>query len=177
MLDNDVMWYWFTGALLLGILEVFVEGFIALGLAAACFFFGVLSNVSIIYQNMAAAHFLVLAAVIVLGFFVFGNRLFWTAGQRGPASRLGNSFRDKIVGQVAVIKTPIVDGQGRVEANGTVWKCRGADGPAGARVVVVEIEGNTLLVSALEPRGNGSRGGAGVPSPDCQGKTGAQDVF
>ena len=98
MLDNDIMWYWFTGALLFGILEVFIEGFVALGLAATCFFFGVLSNFSIVYQNMAAAHFVALAGVIVIGFFFLGNRLFWTNRKIGPVSRLANSFRDKIVG-------------------------------------------------------------------------------
>jgi membrane protein implicated in regulation of membrane protease activity len=150
MLDNDIMWYWFTGALLFGILEVFIEGFVALGLAATCFFFGVLSNFSIIYQNMAAAHFLALAGAIVAGFFVVGNRLFWRTGNTGQVTRLGNTFRDKIVGQVALIKDPIVDGQGSVEANGTVWKCRGLDGPAGTRVLVADIEGNTLLVRRLQ---------------------------
>lgn len=149
MLDNDIMWYWFTGALLFGILEVFVEGFVALGLAATCLFFGVISNFSIIYQNKAAAHFLVLAAVIVAGFFVLGNRVFWGNRNAGPVSRLGNCFRDKIVGQVAVIKDPIINGLGSVEANGTVWKCRGCDAPAGSRVVVADIQGNTLLVKSL----------------------------
>jgi hypothetical protein len=149
MFDNDIMWYWFTGALLFGILEVFLDGFVALGLAAACLFFGVLSNFSIIYQNMAAAHFVGLAAVIVATFFCIANRLFWGDRSTGPVSRLGNGFRDKIVGQRAVVKDPIINGQGSVEANGTVWKCRGVDAPAGFRVTIIDIEGNTLLVNRL----------------------------
>ncbi len=149
LFDNDIMWYWFTGALFFGFLEVFVEGFIALGLAGTCFFFGVLSNFSVIYQNMAAAHFVAAAVVIVGGFFYFGNRFFW--GPRGAhvVTLLAPSFRQTIIGQVAVVKRPIIDGEGSVEANGTVWKCRGDDGPAGSRVVVIGIEGNTLLVKRL----------------------------
>ncbi len=147
--DNDIMWYWFTGALALGILEVFVDGFIALGLAATCFFFGVLSNFSVIYQNMAAAHFVAVAALVVAGFFYFGNRFFWGGRGADRVTPLANSFREKIVGQEAVIKRAIVNGVGRAEANGTVWKCRGDDEPSGARVVVMGIEGNTLLVKRL----------------------------
>lgn len=149
MFDNDVMWYWFTGALVFGILECFIEGFIALGLAAACFVFGVLSNFSFLYQNMAAAHFLVLAAVIVGGFFYFGNRLFWGDRRISFITPLGITFKDKIVGRVGVLTKAIEGGPGRVEANGTVWRCIGPDAPAGARVVVTDIEGNTLLVKPV----------------------------
>ncbi len=150
MLDNDVMWYWFTGTLLFGILECFVSGFIALGLAATCFVFGVLSNVSGIYKNLAAAHFLVLAAVIVTLFFVFGNRIFWGDRRLGLVTRLGLTSRDRIVGEVGVLCRSIVNGEGRVEAKGTVWKCAGEDAPAGTRVVVADILGNMLLVKRLE---------------------------
>jgi len=150
MLDNDVMWYWFTAALALGVLECFVEGFIALGLAAACFVFGVLSNVPFLYQTMAAAHFLALAAVIVGAFFYFGNRLFWRDRRISFVTPLGVTFKDKIVGRVCVLVSAIERGDGRVEANGTVWKCVGPDAPAGARVVVTDIQGNTLLVKPLE---------------------------
>ncbi|MEI8393979.1 MAG: NfeD family protein [Rhodospirillaceae bacterium] len=150
MFDNDVMWYWFTGALVFGILECFVEGFIALGLATACFVFGVLSNVGFIYKNMAAAHFLALAAFIVCGFFYFGNRIFWGDKRISLVTPLGNRFRDKIIGQVAVVREPIIDGRGTVEANGTLWKCTGEDTAAGERLVVVDILGNTLLVRRRE---------------------------
>ena len=149
MLDNDVMWYWMTGAVALAMLECFVDGFIALGLAVACFVFAILSNFTLLYQNMAAAHFLALAALIVVGFFYFGNRIFWGDRRVGSVTRLGTTFRDKIIGQVAVVTRPIEGGHGSVEANGTVWKCTGPDAPAGTRVVVADILGNTLLVTAL----------------------------
>jgi len=151
MFDNDVMWYWFTGALAFGVLECFVEGFVALGLAATCFVVGVLSTIPDIYQNMAAGHFLGLAALIVGGFFYFGNRLFWGDREISFVTPLGTKFKDKIVGQVAVLREPIASGRGRVEANGTLWKCLAPeDLPAGATVVVADIRGNTLLVKRLE---------------------------
>jgi membrane protein implicated in regulation of membrane protease activity len=149
MLDNDVMWYWLTAALVLGVVECFVEGFVALGLAAACLVFGVLSNVPVLYQNMAAAHFVAAAAVIVVVFFIFGNRIFWRERHGGIVSRLGVNAKDKIIGQAAVLKEPIVAGRGTVSVNGTLWKCFGEDLPAGTQVVVADLSGNSLLVKRL----------------------------
>ncbi len=150
MIGNDAMWYWFTAALVLGILECFVDGYLVLGLGVACFLFGLLANIPSVYQQLGAAHFLVLAALVVLGFYAFGNRLFWSDRQQGPVSRLGLTSRDRIVGEVGMLCRPIVNGKGAVEAKGTVWKCTGEDAPLGTRVVVADILGNTLLVKRLE---------------------------
>ncbi len=150
MLGNDAMWYWFTAALALGILECFVDGYLILGLGVACFLFGLLSNIPSLYHSLEPAHFLVLAALIVLGFYAFGNRLFWGDRSLGPVSRLGRTSRDRIVGEVGVLCRAINGGTGAVEAKGTVWKCTGEDAPAGTRVVVTDILGNTLLVKRLE---------------------------
>ncbi|MEI7609587.1 MAG: NfeD family protein [Rhodospirillaceae bacterium] len=150
MLGNDAMWYWFTAALALGILECFVDGYFVLGFAAACFVFGVLSNFPSVYHELEPAHFLALSAPLVLAFYVFGNRLFWGGRARGPESSLGLTSRDRIVGEVGVVCRAISGGKGAVEARGTVWKCTGEDAPVGARVVVADILGNTLLVKRLE---------------------------
>ena len=150
MLENNAMWYWFTAALVLGILECFVDGYLILGLGVACFLFGLLANLPSIYQTLTPAHFMVMAAFIVLGFYAFGNRLFWGDRSLGPVSRLGRTSRDRIVGEVGVLCRAIEGGKGAVEAKGTVWKCTGDDAPVGTRVVVTDILGNTLLVKRLE---------------------------
>ena len=152
MLGNDAMWYWFTAALVLGILECFVPGYVLLGFAAACVVFGALTFLPAIYQSLELTHFLALTAPIVFVFYALGNRLFWGDGKSGPVSRLGLTARDRIVGEVGVLCRPIAGGEGAVEAKGTVWKCTGEDCPAGTRVVVADILGNTLLVKRLEDR-------------------------
>ncbi|MEI6558001.1 MAG: NfeD family protein [Rhodospirillaceae bacterium] len=150
MLENDVMWYWFTAAVALGILECLVDGFVILGFGVACFVFGLLTNLPMIYQGLSAAHFLVLTAVIVAAFYGFGNRLFWGDRRSGPVTPIGLTARDRILGEVAMLRQPIINGEGLVEAKGTTWKCTGADLPAGTRVVVADLQGNTLLVKRLE---------------------------
>ena len=150
MPGNDAMWYWFTAALVLGILECYVDGYFLLGFGVSCFVFGLLSNVPSIYGQLGPAHFLALSAPVVVAFYLFGNRLFWGGRGGDHVTDLGQTSRERIVGEVGVLCRAVIGGEGAVEAKGTVWKCIGEDAPIGTRVVVADIRGNTLLVKRLE---------------------------
>lgn len=58
---------------------------------------------------------------------------------------------DALVGQKAIVKEPIenIKGQGMIYINGLDWSARSADGeniPAGANVIIKEIQGVKLIV-------------------------------
>lgn len=44
------------------------------------------------------------------------------------------------------LQEPIVDGEGRLQADGATWQLRGPDLPSGTRVRVIAVEGETLQV-------------------------------
>lgn len=52
--------------------------------------------------------------------------------------------------QVLRLEQAIVDGEGSLRVDGATWQLAGPDLPAGARVRVVSVEGETLIVEAAE---------------------------
>ena len=71
----------------------------------------------------------------------------WFRG-RGRASDqpLLNKRSEQLIGQTAVLVTPIIDGEGRVQLGDAFWNIEGPDLPAGMRVRVVAARAMTLLV-------------------------------
>ena len=53
-----------------------------------------------------------------------------------------------LVGQVATLQEPIVDGRGRVQIADAYWDVRGPELPAGVRVRVTGADGMALQVEA-----------------------------
>jgi membrane protein implicated in regulation of membrane protease activity len=52
--------------------------------------------------------------------------------------------------RVLALERPIVDGEGVVRIDGTTWRLAGPDLPAGARVRVVRVEGETAIVEPAD---------------------------
>ena len=50
------------------------------------------------------------------------------------------------IGRILVLEQPIIGGQGSVVIDGVRWPLEGADLPAGARVSVVDSDGDVLKV-------------------------------
>jgi membrane protein implicated in regulation of membrane protease activity len=62
-----------------------------------------------------------------------------------------NNRRGRLVGQTAVVTTPIDGGEGRVRVGDSEWIARGNDTPAGQRVLIIGSEGSILLVEPAAP--------------------------
>jgi membrane protein implicated in regulation of membrane protease activity len=62
--------------------------------------------------------------------------------REGGLNRRGQDF----IGQVFVLDTPILHGEGRVRVGDSSWRVTGPDAAAGAPVRVVRVEGGTLVV-------------------------------
>lgn len=60
-----------------------------------------------------------------------------------------NRRSDALVGRICTLEKPIVDGEGVVRIDDTVWRVAGPDAPAGSRVRIVHADGASLTVAAV----------------------------
>ncbi|HTM69494.1 MAG TPA: NfeD family protein [Luteimonas sp.] len=133
---------WAALALLLFAAEAMAPGafMLWLGLASAVVFVGVLLVPGIPLLAQVAA-FVVLSFVSIQAY----RRWFKGREPQGDKPTL-NRRTAALVGQVATLHEPIVDGRGRVQIADAFWEVRGPDLPAGTRVRVTGADGMSLHV-------------------------------
>jgi len=143
-IHNNPAWAWVIAGVILATLETLAPGFflIWLGLAAliVC---GVNFAVSLPWEANGIL-FAVLAIVLVL----IGKKLTWKAGDDEATVDKLNQRAGALIGRVATLDRPIVDGDGRVRFDDAIWQAKGPDLPAGTKVKVVGVEGKVVSVEA-----------------------------
>ncbi len=138
-------WDVFTWAALAFVLiaaETLVPGafLLWLGFAAAAVFLIVLlaPGISVLVQ---------VVLFIALSFLSVAVYRTWFRGRARASDQPAlNRRAEQLVGHVAVLAAPIVDGEGRVQIADAFWNVEGPDLPAGARVRVIAVRGMTLQV-------------------------------
>ena len=135
---------WAVLALVLFAAEAMAPGafMLWLGLAAAAVFLGVLlvPGIPVLAQ---------VAAFVVLSFVSIQVYRRWFRGREPQGDKPTLNRRTAaLVGQVATLREPIVDGRGRVQIADAYWAVRGPDLPAGARVRIAGADGMVLDVEA-----------------------------
>ncbi|MDX1549106.1 MAG: NfeD family protein [Lysobacter spongiicola] len=91
-------------------------------------------------------------AVAFLGLGVVSIQVYRTRfrGRERPSDQPAlNRRTDALVGQVATLLLPIVDGRGKVQIADAFWDVTGPEAPAGTRVRVVGSDGMTLKVEPI----------------------------
>ena len=132
--------WWVLGLVLLG-LEVVVPGLFFLWFGIAAILIGISALLIDWPWQMQVIGFLVLSVVAAL----LGRRYAADANVESDDPLL-NLRAGRLTGRTFVLIDPIVEGRGRVRVDDTVWQVRGADAPAGARVVVTGADGPVLQV-------------------------------
>ena len=137
LLDEIVFWHWwfFAGALL--ILELRFPQFVFLWLSFAS----------------AAVGFVLLAFPLTPA----AGQLLLFATLSGIALGAWRKYRHRRVisaekletGAVHTLEQAIVDGKGRIEIGLQAWRVEGPDLPAGARIRILRVEGDLLLVEEV----------------------------
>ncbi len=146
VLQNMTMWHWLIAAAILLILEVAAPGavFLWMGLAAAVV--GLLMAVLPIAWPVQWILFAVFSIACVFG---------WRAYKRARPDDGGypnlNQRGRSLVGRRFTLSEPIVNERGRVNVDDSLWKIRGPDAPAGADVMVREVDGTVLVVDVAPP--------------------------
>jgi len=148
-MEIEVWHLWVTLSLLLWIAEIYVPGFVIGVFATACLVVAPAAAASWSFK----AQLLVFAlAAAVTGAVIRPFVLRWCHGREAVPTNV-----HALIGVHGVVLQPVGDASspGRVKIGGEVWRAVAfpADAPleTGSRVVVVAIEGCTLLVRPVGP--------------------------
>jgi membrane protein implicated in regulation of membrane protease activity len=135
-------WSWFVLGVVLLAVEVLVPGTFLLWLGIAAILTGIIAVVIALTWQSQLIVFAVLSVLAVIGWW------FWSGGSARPRGKEPVLHRsaELHVGRVFTLQEPIVQGQGRVHIDDSIWRVSGPDLPAGARVRVESADGAVLLV-------------------------------
>ncbi len=140
-MDLHPGWIWAIGGLVLLIAEIIAPGFflVFLGVAAiATGLFTLLFDLSLAPQLVLFVIYTALAVMI-------GKR--WYAEPNHHDQSIGlNKPSDRMVGKSVLVVDPVDEHGGRVRVGDGEWSARGGPAAAGARVRVIAVDGNCLLV-------------------------------
>ncbi len=137
-------WGWLIAGLLLCAAEMFAPGVFLLWIGLAALATGLVQFA----LPMTLATALVLFGVLTLASVLIGRRYYGSLDTVGDRPLL-NQRAQALVGSTLMLEQAIFNGEGRVRVHDTVWRVKGADAPAGARVRVTGVEGGVLLT--VEP--------------------------
>lgn len=134
-------WHWMAVGVVLMLAELVVPGAFMLWLGLAALATGIVAwgAGDLGWQGQGLVFLLATAAA--LGLSLWRRR---RAG--GDAAAHLNQGGDRLLGRRGTLVTPLHNGRGRAEIEGTTWPVAGPDLPAGARVEVFGRDGADLLV-------------------------------
>ncbi|WP_201315520.1 NfeD family protein [Dyella sp. EPa41] len=140
-------WWWIVALVLIAI-EVVLPGYFMLWIGIAAAVTGVLvlavPGLSVLTQAIAFA---------ALAFLSCAAYWYWLRPKlmRGePSESRLNRRGEQQIGQRYVLAEAIVNGRGKAKVGDSLWLVRGPDLPAGSTVEVTGVDGNTLLVRAID---------------------------
>lgn len=141
-------WSWMVIGVALLALEVMSPGVYLLWFGVAAILTGLLSfqlwDFAFWGWQMQVLAFLILSLASVL----IGRRLFPATGADDTDQPLLNQRDRQLIGRLATLTEPIVNGHGRVRIGDTLWRVTGEDMAEGTRVRVVAAENGELRVEA-----------------------------
>ncbi|MGE0178550.1 MAG: NfeD family protein [Sphingomonas sp.] len=137
----EAYWWWLTAAALLAIFEIFAPGVFLVWMAAAA----AVTGVTVFFLGIPIAAQLALFVLLAICA-VYGGRRHYARNPVESTDPLLNDRAARLIGETLTVVDAIEGGQGRVKVGDGVWAARGADAPAGARVVVTGVQGACLQV-------------------------------
>ena len=145
LLSSLGAWNWLIVGLALMILELLAPGVFMVWLGLAALLAGLVAfAVEPSWQIQ----------ILVFAFFTAAAVPVWRrfARHRSSASDSNpflNRRTDALVGREFTLEKPIVDGDGTIRIDDTIWRVRGPDVAAGSRVRIVSADGALLTVAGV----------------------------
>ena len=143
LLESIEFWYWWVAAVVFICIEIFAPGaiFLWMGVSAAlvgCLLL-VLPSLDWRFQFLV---FAVLSVVSAYGWRAYSKRHPPPETDQPALNRRGAQY----VGRTFTLAEPIVNGQGKLKVDDTIWKIEGRDLAEGTQVRVIGVEGTILVV-------------------------------
>lgn len=147
LLDDIQFWYWWVAAVVFLAIEVFAPGAVFLWMGVAAAIVGavlwVAPEITWEYQFLL---FAVLAVGTAFGWRTYRRRYPPPESDHPTLNRRGMQY----VGRVFTLATPVINGQGKLSIDDTIWKVEGEDLPEGTQVRVVGVDGTILRIERAE---------------------------
>lgn len=150
-MDNSFLlepmyWNWFILGMILLVIEITVSGFFFLwpGIAAL-----VVGLIYVLAPGLSLEVGLILFAVLSL-LSAYGWRAYRQKNPLATQEPTLNQRGNQYVGREFQLAQATTQGSGEINVDGAIWRTRGPDLPAGARIRVVAVDGNRLVVEAIE---------------------------
>jgi membrane protein implicated in regulation of membrane protease activity len=141
-----VFWHWWVLALILLVVEILVPGFFFVWLAIAGFITGcVLWLLPSISMDVQLAVFSVLSVLAIVAW-QFYARKYPIVSDQPLLNRRGAQY----IGRVFNLYEPIVNGQGKIKVDDSIWKVHGEDCDINTKVKVTAIRGTVFDVEKVE---------------------------
>lgn len=139
-------WYWWIIGLILLVLEIFLPGSFFLWMAISA---GLTGFLMLIFPELSIIYALIFFAIFSI-ISVWGWRKFAKAGSNEVDQPLLNERGEQFIGRTATLSTSIINGQGKVRIDDSIWKVEGPDCPNHTTVRIVGINGTILKVEPLQ---------------------------
>lgn len=137
-------WSWIVGGFVLLAIELVVPGGIFVWLGISAVVVGLLSLVGMTNWQLQWVVFAILSIVSVALW------TFYFKGKKDVSDRpFLNARNEKLVGQQFILDEAIVDGQGRLKVEDSLWRVTGPDLEVGSKVKVISVEATVLHVEAV----------------------------
>jgi len=139
--ENVVYWHWWAFAALLLIAEIALPITFFLWMSIAAVITGVLVFAVDMGWQIQLLIFSVLSVVSIAA-----SRVYLRNNPIQSDDNKLNLRGEKHIGRTYTLETDISNGSGTVRVGDTLWRVEGADLPAGTRVEVTEVNGNSFVV-------------------------------
>lgn len=141
-----VFWHWWVAALVLLVIELLVPGFFFLWMAAAGFVTGcLLWLMPFISVDAQLGLFSALSVLAVVAWQYYAKKHPMVSDQP-----LLNRRGAQYIGRVFSLYEPIVNGQGKIRVDDSIWKVHGEDCDLNTKVKIVAIRGTVFDVEKVE---------------------------
>ena len=147
LMDDVEFWYWFVAAVAFFAIEVFAPGavFLWLGLAAIVVGGVVWIVPDISFENQLLV-FALMSVVSAFGWRAYRRKNPAPESDQPALNKRGTQY----IGRYFTLESPIVNGQGKLRIDDTIWKIEGEDLPEGTRISVTGVDGTILRVSRTD---------------------------
>jgi membrane protein implicated in regulation of membrane protease activity len=141
-----VFWYWWVISFILLVFELLTPGYFFMWIAISRLVTGILVFlIPIISLNMQILVFSVMSIVAIMVWKFYGKKHPIETDQP-----LLNKRGAQYIGRVFNLFEPIVNGQGKIKVDDSIWKVRGEDCDIKTRVKVIACRGTVFDVEKID---------------------------
>lgn len=141
ILNSFESWHWIAIGLLLIGMELIIPGVFLLWVGLAALSVSIISAII----PMSDQSQIIIFSIFVPLFSVIGKKFFKFIQKPQEESFL-NKRAKRMVGEIYILDKNLTGGHSRMKIGDSYWKIIGEDMPAGQRVEIISVSGNTLHV-------------------------------